>query len=76
MTLYENLQFQVKLAQACRVNAVMPTGENIEHGAEHECSDCVTEREARAQLEAQPEHKLEQATWVQFMRELRDAYMA
>jgi len=73
MTLYKNLQLQVKLAQSCRVNATMPTGEPIEHGAEHECEDCETERTARAQLEAQPEHKLEQASWVAMMRELRDA---
>jgi hypothetical protein len=76
MTLYENLQLQVKLAQSCRVNATMPTGEPIEHCAGHECEDCVTERKARNELEAQPEHKLEQVAWVQLMRELRDASKA
>ena len=76
MSLYENLRLQVKLAQSCRVNAIMPTGESIEHNAGHECEDCETERKARAQLEAQPEHRLEQASWVAMMRELRDVSKA
>jgi len=71
MTLYKNLQLQVELAQLCRVNSVSPTGESIEHSASHDCDACILEREARDELEAQPQHRVEQASWVSKMRKLR-----
>lgn len=64
---YHLLQLSAMTAQEIR------SSDDEVHNPDCTHRHCVAEREARRDMEALPEHKEKQSSWVKFMRELRDA---